>query len=53
MKDEHDKTTLEIVQVNDAPAQTSAGLAPQGHARTAAKAHPRHPKPFDAILHRQ
>jgi len=43
MKDEHDKTTLEIVQVNDAPAQTSAGFAPQGHARTAAKAHRRLP----------
>lgn len=49
MKDEHDKTTLELAQVNDAPAQTSAGFAPPGHARTAAKAHPRHPKPFDAI----
>ena len=49
MKDEHDKTTLEIVQVNDAPAQTSAGFAPQGHARTAAQKPLRRPKPFDAM----
>jgi hypothetical protein len=37
MKDVHDKSTLEIAQVNDVPAQTSAGFAPQGHARTAAR----------------
>lgn len=31
MKDEHDKTTLEIAQVNDATAQPNAALVPQGH----------------------
>ena len=49
MKDAHDKSTMDIAQVNDAPAQPSAGLAPQGHARTAAQKPPRRPKPFDAI----
>lgn len=35
MKDEHDKTTLELAQVKDAPAQTSAGFAPSMRSFTA------------------
>lgn len=49
MKDAHDKTTMDIAQVNDANAQTNAALAPQGHGCITARKPSRRPKPFDVF----